>query len=67
MPAYSQHKKELKERVLEVANTGKYNILLLELTGQSYNNPTLVTDTIDFWLKHPTITSMSFVPGEPNR
>lgn len=66
MPDYSNHKRELRDRVLEVADTGKYNVLWLELTGHSYNNPTLVIDTIEFWLKNPTITSVSFVPGEPN-
>ena len=64
---YSQHKKLLKERVMEVADTGKYNILWLELTGHSYNDTKLVIDTIEFWLKNPAITSVSFVPGEPNR
>lgn len=67
MVVYSQRKKELKERVLEVANIGKYNILLLELTGQSYNDTSLVIRTIEFWLDNPTITSVSFKPGEPNR
>lgn len=67
MPEYSLHKRELKERVMEVANTGKYNILLLELTGESYNNAPLILNTIDFWLDNPTITSVSFVPGKPNK
>lgn len=67
MPAYSQHKKELKERVMDVANTGKYKILLLELTGASYNNPELITRVIDLWLEYPTLTAVSFIPGEPNR
>lgn len=67
MPAYSQHKKELKERVMDVANTGKYKILLLELTGASYNDPELVTRIIDLWLDYPTLTSVAFVPGEPNK
>lgn len=67
MPDYSQYKRDLRDRVLDVADTGKYKILWLELTGYSYNDPELVIDTIDFWLKHPTITSVSFVPGEPNR
>jgi NAD(P)-dependent dehydrogenase (short-subunit alcohol dehydrogenase family) len=66
MPEYSQHKKELKQRVLEVANTGKTNILLLELTGASYNDPETIGKVIDFWLANPTVTCVSFVHGEPN-
>lgn len=66
MPEYSQHKKELKQRVLEVANTGVSKILLLELTGASYNDPQSIGRTIDFWLDNPTVTSISFVHGEPN-
>jgi NAD(P)-dependent dehydrogenase (short-subunit alcohol dehydrogenase family) len=70
MPVYSQHKRELKERVLDVATSPGLeiaDILLLELTGKSYNDTELVTRTIDFWLENPNITSVSFVPGEPNR
>lgn len=69
MPAYSAHKRELKERVLEVANSSakKADILLLELTGASYNDLELVIRTIDFWLANSKITSVSFVPGEPNK
>ena len=68
MPAYSQHKKELKERVLEVANSSvkKADILLLQLTGDSYNDSKLITSTIDFWLANPKITLVSFIPGKPN-
>ena len=68
MPAYSQHKKELKERVMEVANSSidKADILLLQLTGESYNDPDLVINTIKFWLDNPKITCVSFVPGEKN-
>ena len=65
-PEYSQHKKELKQRVLEIANTGKTNMLLLELTGESYNDPETVAKVIDFWLNNPKITCVSFVHGEPN-
>jgi len=68
MPAYSQHKKELKERVLEVANSSvkKADILLLQLTGESYNDSSLIIRTIDFWLDTPKITCISFVHGSPN-
>lgn len=68
MPAYSQHKKELKERVMEVANSSidKADILLLQLTGESYNDSDLVINTIKFWLDNPKITCVSFVPGEKN-
>ena len=69
MQKYSQHKKELKDRVLEVANGSekKADILLLQLTGESYNDAELITRTIDFWLEYPTINSMSFKPGLPNK
>ena len=66
MPEYSQHKKELKHRVLELANTTTTNMLLLELTGASYNNPETIAKVIDFWLDNPSITCVSFVHGEPN-
>lgn len=66
MPEYSQHKKELKDRVLEVANTSDSNILLLQLTGKSYNDPELIGRAIDFWLENPTVTSMTFVHGDQN-
>jgi len=65
---YSKHKKELKERVLEVANSSvnKADILLLQLTGDSYNDYNLIIRTIDFWLEYPKITCVSFIPGKPN-
>lgn len=65
---YSRHKKELKERVLEVANSSDTtaDILLLQLTGDSYNDTALVIRTIDFWLENSKITGVSFIPGEPN-
>lgn len=68
MPVYSQHKRELKERVLEVANSAakKADILLLQLTGESYNNSTMISQTIDLWLKNPSITCVCFRPGIPN-
>ena len=66
MPVYSQHKRELKQHVMDIANTGKYKILLLELTGESYNDPDLIIRTIEFWLGTPKITCVSFVPGEKN-
>ena len=69
MPVYSQHKKELKQQVLDAIKSKQTNtadILLLQLTGASYNNTRLITKTIDFWLDNPTITLISFTPGEPN-
>ena len=68
MLEYSQHKKELKDRVLEIANSSmiKADILLLQLTGESYNDNELIIRTIDFWLDNPKITCISFVPGIPN-
>lgn len=69
MPVYSQHKKELKERVLEVVKskeTNRADILLLQLTGASYNDTDLIKRTIDFWIDNPQITLISFIPGESN-
>jgi NADP-dependent 3-hydroxy acid dehydrogenase YdfG len=68
MLTYSQHKKELKDRVLEIANSSdnKTDILLLQLTGESYNDSNLITRTIDFWIDNPKITCISFVPGKKN-
>lgn len=68
MLEYSYHKKELKDRVLEIANSkeNKGDILLLQLTGDSYNDPELILNTIEFWLDNSKITSISFVPGNKN-
>jgi hypothetical protein len=69
MPEYSIHKKELKEQVLRIANSAELNkadILLLQLTGESYNDSKLITRTIDFWLDYPKITCISFIPGKQN-
>ena len=69
MLAYSEHKRVLKERVLEVANSSgkKADILLLQLTGESYNNPKLILRTIDLWLEYPSINCVAFNPGQPNK
>jgi len=69
MLLYSQHKRELKDRVLDVANgiENKADILLLELTGESYNDAGLVIRTISFWLENSKINRISFIPGEPNK
>lgn len=68
MPIYSKHKAELKNRVLEVVNNIeiKADILLLQLTGESYNTPDLIINTINFWLENSKITSISFIPGKKN-
>jgi hypothetical protein len=66
LPEYSKQKKELKERVMELANIGETPILLLQLSGESYNDPDLICKTIEFWIENPKVTSVSFIPGEPN-
>lgn len=68
MLEYSKHKLELKDHVLHVANSdkAKADILLLQLTGESYNDTALIIRTIEFWLDNPKITCVSFVPGEKN-
>jgi NAD(P)-dependent dehydrogenase (short-subunit alcohol dehydrogenase family) len=63
LPEYSKHKKDLQDRVLDVAtdrNPNNADILLLKLTSSSYQDHVTVLDTVDFWLKHPTITIIGF-------
>lgn len=69
MLAYSKHKKELKDRVLDIVNSSidKADILLLQLTGESYNDSDLITRSIEFWLSNPKVTCINFIPGNPNR
>lgn len=68
LPVYSQHKKELEQRFLEVVDFAKSQMLLLKLSSDAYNDPKLVINTIEFWLKNPQITVVSYVAKqEPNR
>jgi len=65
MPAYTQHKTELEERVLEL---NKPNILLLKLSSTSYNDSQVVINAIEYWLLNPLVNVISFrATGEPNR
>jgi NAD(P)-dependent dehydrogenase (short-subunit alcohol dehydrogenase family) len=60
---YSLHKKQLQERVMDIAtdrNTNNADILLLKLTSSSYQDHKTILDTVDFWLENPTITVIGF-------
>lgn len=64
LPVYSYHKKELADRVKDLA---KSNILMLHLSARGYNNPSMVLKIVDLWLENSTITEVMFDPnGEPN-
>jgi hypothetical protein len=65
MPAYTQYKTELEERVLEL---NKPNILLLKLSSTSYNDSQVVINAIEYWLLNPLVNVISFrATGGPNR
>jgi hypothetical protein len=64
LPVYSLHKKELAERIKDLAMP---NILMLHLSAKGYNNKDLILKIIDLWLEHPIITEVCFDPtGKPN-
>ena len=64
LPVYSQHKKELAERVRDLSRS---NILMLHLSAKGYNNPCEVLKIVDIWLENQLITEVMFDPtGEPN-
>lgn len=64
MPVYSQHKKQLAERIQELALP---NILMLHLSAKGYNDTETLLKIIGLWIEHPIITEVAFDPtGEPN-
>lgn len=64
LPVYSRHKKELADRVKDLA---RQNILMLHLSAKGYNNPSTIFKILDIWLEYPHITGVMFDPtGEPN-
>jgi hypothetical protein len=64
LPIYSLHKKELAERIKDLAMP---NILMLHLSAKGYNNTELLLRIIDLWLEYPAITEVCFDPtGNPN-
>ena len=64
MPEYSQHKKELANRVRDLNLS---NILMLHLSAKGYNNPNALLKIIDLWLEYPHITEVMFDrTGKPN-
>lgn len=63
LPDYSRDKKILETRCWELSNTkfpGYADILFLKLSSNSYKDTSMVLDTIDLWIKHPTIISVGF-------
>jgi hypothetical protein len=69
-PEYSQHKKELKEQVMAVANKkepGNADILLVQLSGRGYNSPQVGENILKAWLPQSSlINCFNFPGGEPN-
>lgn len=68
LPEYSQHKKILEQRFLEVADYAQSQMLLLKLSSDAYNDPKLIIRTIEFWINNPEVKVVTFVAKqEPNR
>ena len=72
MLEYSKQKILLEQAFLKIASDKTSNVadlLLLKLTSSSYNNPTMVIDTINFWLEHPDMIVATFnvTDDGPNR
>lgn len=64
LPLYSQHKKDLVDKVRLLNNP---NILMLHLSAKAYNKPETLIKIIDLWLENPIITEVFFDPtGKPN-
>lgn len=64
LPVYSEHKKELANRVKELLNP---NILILHLSAKGYNNKEALMKIVDLWLEFSTFTEVFFDPtGTPN-
>ncbi len=64
LPVYSLHKKELAERIKDLAMP---NILMLHLSAKGYNNKDLLLKILDLWLEYSNITEVCFDPtGNPN-
>jgi len=66
MPVYSQNKRFLEDKVYELQQINQTSILLLKLSGGSYNNVPMILDLVELWLKHPGIATISFAHGERN-
>ena len=64
MPEYTKYKTELEDYFKQHIDN---NMLLLRISGYSYNQPTVLINAIEFWLANPSVRVISFVPGEPNR
>jgi hypothetical protein len=65
MPDYTTHKRELESRVLQLSG---YDILLLKISSDAYNNPQVILDAIDHWLVNPSVNVISFkATQDPNR
>ena len=72
MIEYSKQKVLLEQSFLKIASEkdiGVADLLLLKLTSSSYNNPSIVIDTIEFWIKHADMIVATFnvTDDGPNR
>lgn len=69
-PQYSFHKKKLLERTREIQSSkfkDQADILILNLSGEGYNNENCILEIFELWLKYPLINEISFDPtGIPN-
>jgi short-subunit dehydrogenase len=61
MPTYSNHKMELDKYFMKVAIEKKESdLLMLNLTGKSYQNSKLIYESIKFWLLNTDIIEFSY-------
>jgi len=61
MPEYSKHKLELDDYFMKNALENENSrMLILNLTGKSYQNTKLIFDSIKFWLLNTEIISFSY-------
>jgi len=61
---YTHYKTELEEYFKKQIDN---NMLLLKISGKSYNTPEVLIEAIEFWINNPSVKIISFEPGEPNR
>jgi hypothetical protein len=64
LPEYTEHKIALEKYFKESAPK---NSLLLKISNESYNNPQLLINAIEFWMNNLKVNVISFSAGEPNR
>lgn len=60
LPEYSRQKRILENEFEYMAINGKKPMLYLKLTSNSYPDPTLVVNAINFWIANPKTTFIGF-------